>query len=195
MDNAFSPLDDLDNSELLDDDLAILQAFKAMENWPPAPRETASSQSASCGFVVPSTSLTPSDDEDILKIFIAEAEDDIANMLQIVKHLEQDDHTNLAQFVRLQRLGHKLRGTAGAIDFPVMSTIASNVEKIAEQVTKQKLKPVASLYTLSQAVTALERYLREIISRGKEPEGDALLAAFHTAYRNLDIDAQLFPET
>ncbi len=192
MDNAFSPLDDLDKSKLLDADLAVLQAFEAMENWPPAPREAVSSQSASCGFVVPSTSFTPSDDEDMLKIFIAEAEDDIANMLQIVKHLKPDDHTNLE---RLQRLGHKLRGTAGAIDFPVMSTIASNVEVIAKQITKQKLNPAVGLDALFQAVTALERYLREITSRGKESEGDALLAALHTVYRNLDIDSQLFPET
>lgn len=191
MNDAFSPLDDLDKSKLLDNDLAVLQAFEAMENWPPAPGEAVSSQPASCGFVVPSTPLSLSDDEDMLKIFIAEAEDDIANMLQIVKHLEPDDHSNLAQFVRLQRLGHKLRGTAGAIDFPVMSTIASNVEVIAEQITKQKLNPAVGLDALSQAVTALERYLREITSRNKEPEGDALQAA----YQNLDIDSQLFPET
>jgi hypothetical protein len=194
MDNAFSPLDDLDKSELLDDDLAVLQAFEAMEHWPPAPGEAVSSQSAS-GFVVPLTSLTHSDDEDMFKIFIAEAEDDIVNMLQIVKHLEHDGHVNSAQFVRLQRLGHKLCGTAGAIGFPVMSTIASDVKVIAEQVTKQKLNPAVGLYALSQAITALERYLREMTSRGKEPEGDTLLAALHTVYRNLDIDSQLFPET
>ena len=187
MDNAFSPLDDLDKSELLDDDLAVLQAFEAMENWPPAPGEVVSSQFVS-GFVVPSTSLTHSDDEDMFQIFIAEAEDDIANMLQIVKHLGHDDHADLAQFVRLQRLGHKLHGTAGAIDFPIISAIASDIEVIAEQVTKQKLNPEVGLYALSQAITALERYLREMVFHGKEPKGD-LLAVLHTVYKNLDIDS------
>jgi len=55
MDNGFPPLDEIgeiDKSELSQDDLAVLQAFEAMENWPPAPVKVAgTSQSSDSTFV------------------------------------------------------------------------------------------------------------------------------------------------
>src|SRR5882762_11442231 len=161
MDNAFSPLDEIDASELSEDDLAVLQAFEAMENWPPALVKADTSQDSDPALLAPlapfTSPNTPRNDDDMLMIFAAEAEEDIASMQQILKHLEQDDHINLGHFVRLQRLGHKLRGTAGAVNFPIMSTIASHVEVIAEQVTEKKIYPLVGIYALSQAITALER--------------------------------------
>src|SRR5439155_14508397 len=84
-----------------------------------------------------------------------------------------------------------LRGTAGAIGFPITSTIASHIEAIAKQATEEKVYPLVGIYALSQAITALERHLREIISRGKEPEGGVLLATLDVTYRNLNIDLKL----
>ena len=198
MDNAFSPLDEIDASELSEDDLAVLQAFEAMENWPPALVKADTAQDSDSALLAPlapfTSPITPRNDDDMLMIFAAEAEEDIASMQQILKHLEQDDHINLGHFVRLQRLGHKLRGTAGAVDFPIISTIASHVEVIAEQVTEKKIYPLVGIYALSQAITALERYLRESIPQGKEPEGGALLTTLDITYRNLNIDLQLESE-
>ncbi|HWS83227.1 MAG TPA: response regulator [Ktedonobacteraceae bacterium] len=200
MDNGFPPLDEIgeiDKSELSENDLAVLQAFEAIENWPSAPVRAGTSQSSDSTFVA-SSSLTsaiiPQNDDDMLMIFVAEAEEDIASMQQMLEYLKQDDHINPARFVRLQRLGHKLHGTAGAVDFPVMSTVASHVEVIAEQVTEEKIYPVVGIYALSQAIATLERYLREIISHGKEPESAVFLATLDATYRNLNIDLLLASE-
>ena len=40
MDDIFPALDEIDKSELSEDDLAVLQAFEAMENWPAIPVNT-----------------------------------------------------------------------------------------------------------------------------------------------------------
>src|SRR6266550_4339665 len=194
MDDIFPALDEIDKSELSEDDLAVLQAFEAMENWPAIPVKTDSSQYSDPALVVPLAHFTPVNDDGMFMIFISEAEEDIASMQQILKYLDQEDHINPARFVRLQRLGHKLRGTAGAVDFPIMSTIASHVEVIAEQVTEGKVYPLVGIYALSQTISALERHLHEIISQGKEPEGDVLLATLDVTYRNLNIDLQLADE-
>jgi chemotaxis protein histidine kinase CheA len=191
MDDIFPALDEIDKSELSEDDLAVLQAFEAMENWPAIPD---SSQSSDPALVVPLPHFSPVNDDGMFMLFISDAEEDIASMQQTLKYLDQEDHINPARFVRLQRLGHKLRGTAGAVDFPIMSTIASHVEVIAEQVTEGKVYPLVGIYALSQTISALERHLREIISQGKEPEGDILLATLDVTYRNLNIDLQLADE-
>ena len=146
---------------------------------------------------MPLAHFTPANDDEMFMISsILEAEEDIVSMQQILKYLDQEDHINPARFVRLQRLGHKLRGTAGAVDFPIMSTTASHVEVIAEQVTEGKVYPLVGIYALSQTISALERHLREITSQGKEPEGDILLAtSMQTAQsENLNINLQLADE-
>src|SRR6266567_586988 len=100
MDNAFLPLDEIDKSELSEDDLAVFQAFEAMENWPPALAKPDSSQPSDPALVAPSVPFTPAitlgNDDDMLIIFTTEAEEDVASMQQILKYLEQDDHINPA---------------------------------------------------------------------------------------------------
>ena len=194
MDNTFFLLNDIDKSELSEDDLAVLQAFEAMENKSPALLKADTSQSCDPVFAASVAHLTCSIDDDMLTVFAAEVEEDIASMQQMLENLKQGDHVNSAHLLRIKRLGHKLRGTAGAVDFPVMSTIASHVEVIAEQVSEEKIYPLAGLYILAQAITVLERYLCEIRSHGKEPENTVLLEALDATYKNLNIDLHLISE-
>lgn len=196
MDDPSYSLDQINTSELSEEDLAVLQAFEAMDTWPHAPVKAGISQFSDPALVASVPHFTFVNDDDMFMIFISEAEEDIASMVQIVKHMEQDQDNNLnpALFVRLQRLGHKLRGTAGAVDFPIMSTIASHIEVIAEQVGKEKVYPRVGVYALSKTITALERHLHEIISQGKEPEGDIVLATLDVSYRNLNINLPIESE-
>lgn len=194
MDNTFFLLNDIDKSELSENDLAVLQAFEAMENKSPAPLKADTSQSCDPVFAASVAHLTYSVGDDMLMVFVAEVEEDIASMQQMLENLKQGDHVNPAHLMRIKRIGHKLRGTAGAVDFPVMSTIASHVEVIAEQVSEEKIYPLAGLYMLAQAITALERYLCEIKSHGKEPEDTVLLEALDATYKNLNIDLHLISE-
>jgi chemosensory pili system protein ChpA (sensor histidine kinase/response regulator) len=194
MDDAFSFLDEIDQSELSEEDIAILRAFEAMDSWLGAAVNADNSQSADPIAVVSVPRSTSAHDDDTFMIFIAEAEEDIASMLQTLKRMNQDDAINPDLFIQLQRLGHKLYGTAGAIDFPVMSTLASHVEVIAEQVSQEKIYPLVGVYALSKTITALERHLHEITTQRKEPEGDIILATLDVTYRHLNIDIQVEPE-
>ncbi len=188
MDDLFYSLDEIGESQLSEDDLAVLQAFEDRDNWPESLGKADSSQFSDSAVVAPVPLLTPVNDSDMLLIFIAEAEEDITSMLQILKHIEQDNPIDPALFMQLQRFGHKLHGTAAAVGFPIMSTIASHIEVIAEQVNEKKIYPLVGVYALSKTVITLERHLHEIISQGKEPEGGVVLVTLERIYRNLNID-------
>lgn len=188
MDDLFYSLDEIGESQLSEDDLAVLQAFEARDKWPGSLGKVDSSQISDSAVVAPMLHLTSVNDSDMFLIFIAEAEEDIASMLQILKHMEQDNTLDPALLMQLRYFGHKLHGTAAAVDFPIMSTIASHVEVIAEQVNEKKVYPLVGVYALSKTIITLERHLHEIISQGKEPEGSVVLITLDRIYRNLNID-------
>lgn len=194
MDNMFFLLHEIDKGELSEDDLAVLQAFEAMENKSSAPLKVSTAQSADPVFAASVAHLTSAVGEDMLTIFAAEAEEDITSMQYVLENLQQGDHVNPSHLMRIKRLGHKLRGTAGAVDFPVMATIASHIEVIAEQVSEEKIYPLAGLYVLAQAITVLKRYLCEIRSHGKEPEDALFLQELDATYKNLNIGLHLLSE-
>src|SRR5690242_16039253 len=141
MNDALPPSDE---NELSAEDLEILRAFDAMENW--NSDLFASSSTQSPGAQASSMNTKPLALEDIfdemMMIFAAEADEDINKMRRALNQLEQDEQINPARFVTLQRAGHKLRGTAGAVECHTMATIAHHVEVIAEQVTLGQIFPL-----------------------------------------------------
>src|ERR1051326_9471194 len=162
------PMPSFNENELSAEDLAVLRAFEAMDAWD---NHTASSVSA---VEVATTRILPpvaeDDPDSMLLLFIAEVEEDIATMRRALYQLEHDDHINHSGFTILQRLGHKIRGTAGAVEFHLVASIAHLIELIVRQTTQGLLFPTIGVDLARQAVVALEETLEDIVSNGNETE-------------------------
>lgn len=192
MSNDISSFDEFDMSELTEEDLAILQAFEAMDTWSTkqSGRETNDQNKTS---EVPQA-LSLQADEDMLLIFAAEAEEDISSIRQILNQTEQHKPRNLTLFTTLKRVVHKLYGTSGAVGFPLISKIAAQVELLAEEVSDGALSTHVGVLAISAATTALEACLETIASAKREPEASSLLASLESAYQSLHIDLQKIEE-
>ncbi|MBA2677027.1 MAG: response regulator [Ktedonobacteraceae bacterium] len=170
-----------DESTLSSEDLAALRAFDAIENW----------EIPSSATMMPSVrenSASYGEPDDVLSIFLKEAEEDIASMLETLQKVEQENYTQPSHFAALQRIGHKMHGTAGAMSYPHMAEIASSIEIIAEQVTHSMLQPAVGSRAISSAVDVLESCLYRLVQNGEEPTDTlADLRAIYTQF-SIDLD-------
>ncbi len=174
-----------DESTLSEDDLAVLRAFDAIESW-----ETDLSATHTSSTQESSMSSTE-EAEDMLSIFLTEVEEDISGMLQVLQQSEQVRYVQPSHFVALQRLGHKMRGTAGAVGYLKMSEVAAHVEIIAEQVVHHMLQPGVGGKAISHAITVLEFCMYRLVQDGQEPADAAMLIAnLQFFYTNLSIDLE-----
>jgi chemosensory pili system protein ChpA (sensor histidine kinase/response regulator) len=184
----FTSLDEFDMNELSDEDLAVLHAFEAMNQWPT--RQPQAKTDDQNQLSRKSQTSSPHDDEEMLLIFTAEAEEGITSIRQILNQLEHYKVEDLSRFITLKRAGHKLHGTAGAVGFPLISITASQIEILAEEVLHGTISPLNGIQAISAATTALEYCLHTMTSEGKEPETTSLLAELEATYRSVDIDLQ-----
>ncbi|MBV9230719.1 MAG: chemotaxis protein CheW, partial [Chloroflexi bacterium] len=189
-------LQPFDENELSADDLAVLQAFDARETWNNVssvpPKSSASPTTQELAMWPESSSLEQhgfdETADDMIMLFVSEADEDIGRMRRALSMLEQDDHIDPARFVTLRRVGHKIRGTAGAVECEIMATIAHWVEVIAEQIIDGMLFPVIGLNALAKAVSALEGALHNVIAYGKEH--DTPLVELEAVLKELNIDLE-----
>ena len=184
-----------DENELSAEDLAVLRAFEAMDRWDnhTAPLPSAASAPTVTTALPTKTTTTrilssPLENaaDDMLLLFIAEVEEDIATMQRALYQLEQDEHINHSGFVVLQRLGHKIRGTAGAVEFHLVASIAHIIELIVEQTTQGLIFPTIGVDLARRAIAALEETLEGIVTHGKETE--IPLRELEEEYKQLGID-------
>jgi chemosensory pili system protein ChpA (sensor histidine kinase/response regulator) len=183
----------LDENELTEDDLAVLRAFEAMEDWNVAPgpsaHPTASSSRSDSPAPAASFQQVPNTGDgfnDMLLVFVSEVEEDIARMQRALNQLEQDDHIQLTRFVPIKRAAHKIRGTASAVECPHMSTLGHHIEVIVEQITESVIFPLIGVNALAKAVQALEQMLESLAETGAESA--APLAEFEAACVNMGLD-------
>ncbi|MBE3567041.1 MAG: response regulator [Thermogemmatispora sp.] len=172
-------------SELTPEDLAIIEAFRLMEDLePPASLAEAAATTASGGEVslpdgaaVTSTgreeagagsSSADTGLDDMLALFVAEADEDIASMRQALTQLEQEDRLDEGHLEALRRCAHKLKGTAGAVGCPSMSTIAYYIEMLVGSLRDGSVPMMIGLMALVQAMRALEATLQSIVETGQE---------------------------
>ncbi len=125
--------------ELSEDDLAVLRAFEAAEELlvkdPPADVSAPGSSLFEQSYATQSPQSSPGEiPEEMLVLFVTEADEDITAMRETLHHLEQDDPADSASLTALQRTAHKLKGTAGSIGYERISTIAQYVEKFVAAV-------------------------------------------------------------
>ncbi len=177
--------------ELSEDDLAVLRAFEAAEKLlvkdpsadVSAPGSSLFEQSHAAQSPQPSPGEVP---EEMLVLFVTEADEDIMVMRETLRHLEQDDPADPASLVALQRTAHKLKGTAGSIGYERISTIAQYVEKFVAAVKNGTINNLAGLIAIMHAIQALEATLYGIAADGQE--SDTPLAELEVMYTSLNID-------
>lgn len=167
-----------DESTLSADDLAALHAFDAIESW-----ETSASTSSVRESDTPYT-----ESDDMLSIFLEEMEEDISSMVEALQKGEQENQTRPSHFAALRRLGHKMRGTAGAMGYLNMSEVASSIEIVAEQVIHSMLQPAIGSKAISSAIDVLESCLYRLVQDGQEPVDTMILADLQSFYTQLSID-------
>src|SRR5438093_838670 len=112
MNEAFPPFDE---SQLSEEDLAILRTFEAMEDWEIAPPASAGSPV----WVAPAPGNEADSEQfidEIFTLFLTEINDDIATIQQILSQLEQEGRVDPAHLIPVGRVGHKMRGAASAME-------------------------------------------------------------------------------
>lgn len=171
-----------DDQELTAEDLEILQAFDSKTSWDTL-QETATTDSSP-------SSPEPFGDDELRAIFMEEANEGIQTMRRVLEQLELSEYHDAQRFVGLQRAGHKLRGTAAAVDLQIMSAIAGHIEVIAEQVVQGTTPPVNGGQALTQAVSILEINLQHLVEYGQELEDGTLIADLETCYLDFGIALQ-----
>ena len=169
-------VDDADEP-MSEDDLAVLQAFDAMETWQHT--ETSFSSEQSIEF----------SQADMLLLFASEMEDDIGQMKHALSQLEQGDTLDGTRFTVLHRAAHKIRGTAGAMECHSMASIARHIEEVVEKITTGSLLPLIGLNVLVQAVLALEVTLQGRLTHGHE--NDTALRALEQELEQFSLMSEL----
>src|SRR6266568_3922809 len=159
--------------ELSEDDLAVLRAFEAAEELlvkdPPADVSAPGSSLFEQSYATQSPQSSPGEiPEEMLVLFVTEADEDITAMRETLHHLEQDDPADSASLTALQRTAHKLKGTAGSIGYERISTIAQYVEKFVAAVKNGTINNLAGLIAIMHAIQALEATLYGIAVGGQE---------------------------
>ncbi|MDQ2887242.1 MAG: response regulator [Chloroflexota bacterium] len=155
---------DFDENELSAEDLAVLRAFDAMEDWSEQPASVTSS-------LAPALHSAPRDArqefaeyslDDMLLIFIAEVEEDIVSMRRMLNQLEREAQIQPERFKAFRRLGHKIRGSASAIECQPIARIAELIEETANQIMRGTLFPVIGVNALAYTLHALEATLANV---------------------------------
>ncbi|GCE04980.1 ATP-binding response regulator [Dictyobacter aurantiacus] len=171
-----------EENELTTEDLAILKAFDAIESWP-----TEGGEDSKVTDDERQKKSEAEDDAEMLIIFLEEATEDIARMSQAARQLAQEAQFAATRFRVFQRAGHKLRGTAAAVGYLIMSTAAEHIEIIAEQVLNEKVKPDTGLEAITQAISVLEGCQSYLVEEGQEPDKPELITALEATYQRLGI--------
>jgi len=127
--------------------------------------------------------------EEMLILFIGEADEDLQLLRQILQQLEPDDQLDKARLQALQRTAHKIKGTSAAVGFFSLSMIARHLENVAELILPGLIEPLIGLNALVQTIHALELTLDSIV--GSSEEDSTPLAQLEEEYQALGILTQV----
>src|SRR5947209_7470 len=184
--------DIFNQDELSAEDLAILQAFDEMDmgSWEGEGAQKDTSTQAPGEGEASEKFLAP---EEMLALFVGEADENITTIRRTLQQLEPDDHLDAAHLQVIQRAAHKLKGTSGAIGCMAMSTIARHLEDLIKQIINGTIVPFIGLNALVQTAHALERTMISFVTNGEE--SSSLLAELETEYKALNINIAADPTT
>lgn len=174
-------LPQFDGSELSEEDRQILQEFDERDNW-----ASSTGTAAHVSTCVDQYTQDLPTNEDMIVIFVAEVEEGIALMRDILRRLEQDDHIQLTRLTALEKPAHKLRGTAGAMECPCIAELAHMIESIVKLTRQGMVFPPIGIHALTGALNALEQTLDTLVETGKE--SDEPYRAFKAEAEQLPVD-------
>ncbi len=179
---------DFEENELSDEDLAVLRAFDAMKDWPEQPSSVTSPLELSLHSSQQDAKQAPVEysAEDMLLVFVAEVYEDIVSMRRVLNQLEREDQIKPERFITFRRLGHKLRGSAAAIECHPITGIAEHIEEIANRIMNGAVFPSIGVNALALTISALEAALQHVVSDGEERS--APLAELEKELENLLAD-------
>ncbi|MDQ6643481.1 MAG: Hpt domain-containing protein, partial [Chloroflexota bacterium] len=168
--------------------MAILRAFDEMnlEHWEGVSAQNDTSARSSTGSTVEELNTEFFGPEEMLALFVGEAEEDITTIRRTVQQLEPDDNLDTARLQTIQRAAHKLKGTTGAVGCMTMSTIARHIEELVKLLNKGSLVPLIGLNVLAQTTHAFEMTLNSFVTYGEE--SSTSLAELEAEYKALNID-------
>jgi chemosensory pili system protein ChpA (sensor histidine kinase/response regulator) len=194
MDELAYPFD-ANSNELSADDLAVLEAFHAMDDLEVGKAESETPIPESPLATRPLPDLSSSGDaatslDDMLVIFAMEAEEAIVTMRRALEQLEQDDRLDSPAFSTLQRTAHKLKGTAGSIGYEALANFARYIETLCSSVKSGMVIYMTGLIALTHTLRALELTLQGILTDGEE--SSTLLAELEEDFKGLNIDIRAF---
>ncbi len=112
--------DSFNQNELSAEDLAILQAFDAMEmvGWETGSPGSETHDDIATSPLAEQDILSP---DDMLSLFVGEVNEDITKIRHALQNLDMDETLDRERLQVLQRAAHKIKGTAGAIGCTSMS--------------------------------------------------------------------------
>lgn len=181
----------LNPDELSAEDLAIIQAFDALDDLELPDNLDEQNGNATPISLLDGTLGTESS-EDMLILFASEADEDIGTMKRALQQLEQDNQVNSPGLVTLSRTAHKLKGTSGAMGCEAMSAIALRIEEEIQLIKSERIELLTGIMALVHATAALEATLQSVMNDGQE--NPALLQELLKDLAGLNANTSLAPE-
>ena len=110
--------------------------------------------------------------DDLLKEFLAESAENLAQLDQDVVELERDP-SNVALINSIFRTVHTIKGTCGFLDLPRLENVSHTAESVLEQLRNGALKAEPNVISdILRAVDVIKSILAELTAVGVEPHGD-----------------------
>ncbi|HLX58524.1 MAG TPA: response regulator [Ktedonobacteraceae bacterium] len=171
-----------DHNKLSSEDLEVLRTFLATDDFETLPPDT---DQPTAPLTHPSSDPALALEDEMLTIFISEVEEDLVVLRGSLEQAERDELLDSPGFLTLQRVAHKIGGTAAAIGCDAISTIAHHIELVIQHITTGKISLLTGLYGLGHAEGALEMTLQSVVQH-REEDMLPLLALEHD-FETLDI--------
>src|SRR6266700_5615605 len=125
---------DENEHDLSPEDLEVLRAFDAKDDWLAGVPSGEPATSPAEELLAEGEILQDDSSNNWLDVFVPEAAEDIDKMRRALDQLEAEEHIDPARFVSLQRLAHKIRGAAGVAGCQGMAVVSEYVEVMAERI-------------------------------------------------------------
>jgi two-component system chemotaxis sensor kinase CheA len=132
--------------------------------------------------------------DDLLKDFLAESAENLAQLDHDVVELERDP-SNASLLNSIFRAIHTIKGACGFLALPRLELVSHTAESVLEELRRGVLKAQPDVISdILRAVDVIKLILAELAAQGAEPAGDdALLIALLEQWLSPDAAARALP--
>ncbi len=154
-----------DHSQLSPRDQEVLRTFLTTDDFETRPPD--GDEPVASPMPQPVDSTIDLEDE-MLAIFATEVDEDLTILRGGLEQAERDEDVRSPDFLPLQQIAHKIRGSAAIIGCDAMSAIAHRIELVVHQIISGEISMHTGLYGLGHAVGALEMTLASVVTQKQE---------------------------